>query len=47
MTQAQRQQREIDLSTVFEALERPLALIDSPERRADMHAGPVQSSIRW
>ncbi|HXH23508.1 MAG TPA: toxin-antitoxin system HicB family antitoxin [Dehalococcoidia bacterium] len=36
MTQAQRQQREIDLSAVFQALERPLALIDSPERRADM-----------
>jgi hypothetical protein len=36
MTQAQRQQKEIDLTAVFQALERPLALIDSPERRADM-----------
>jgi hypothetical protein len=36
MTQAQRQQREIDLAKVFEALERPLGLIDNPERRADM-----------
>jgi hypothetical protein len=36
MTQANRQQREIDLSRVFEALERPLGLIDNPERRADI-----------
>jgi hypothetical protein len=36
MTQAQRQQKEIELSPVFEALERPLALVDNPERRADM-----------
>lgn len=36
MTQAQRQQKEIDLKSVFAALEGPLGLIDSPERRADM-----------
>jgi predicted HicB family RNase H-like nuclease len=36
MTQAQGQQREIDLAPVFAALERPLALVDSPERRSDM-----------
>jgi len=36
MTQAQRQQREIELKSVFEALERPLGLIDNAERRADM-----------
>jgi len=36
MTQAQRQQREIDLKAVFEALERPLALVDSPERQSDI-----------
>jgi hypothetical protein len=36
MTQAQSQQREIDLAPVFAALERPLALVDNPERRSDM-----------
>ena len=36
MTQAPRQQREIDLKGVFEALERPLGLVDNAERRADM-----------
>lgn len=36
MTQAQRQQKEIDLAAVFDALERPLGLIDNPDRRADM-----------
>jgi hypothetical protein len=36
MTQAPRQQKEIELSAVFDALERPLALVDNPERRADM-----------
>lgn len=36
MTQAQRQQKEINLNSVFEALEQPLGLIDSPERRSDM-----------
>ncbi len=32
----QRQQVDIDLTPVFEALERPLALVDSPERRDEM-----------
>jgi predicted HicB family RNase H-like nuclease len=36
MTQAPRQQRELNLNSVFEALERPLGLIDNPDRRADM-----------
>jgi hypothetical protein len=36
MTQAQRQQKPINLDAVFEALQRPLALVDSPERRADL-----------
>ncbi len=36
MTQAQRQQQQIDLAQVFEALARPLGLVDSPERRADL-----------
>jgi hypothetical protein len=36
MTQAQRQQKEINLDNVFQALERPLGLIDNPERRNDM-----------
>jgi hypothetical protein len=36
MTQAQRLQREINLNSVFEALERPLGLIDNPERRNDI-----------
>ncbi len=36
MTQAQRQQKEINLGGVFEALERPLGLVDNPDRRADM-----------
>lgn len=36
MTQAQRQQKEIDLGAVFEALEKPLVLIDNQDRRADM-----------
>jgi predicted HicB family RNase H-like nuclease len=36
MTQQNRQQREIDLASVFEALERPLGLVDNPDRRADM-----------
>jgi hypothetical protein len=36
MTQAQRQQKEINLNNVFEALERPLGLVDNPDRRADM-----------
>jgi len=35
MTQADRQQ-DIDLNAVFDALQRPLALIDSPERRAEI-----------
>src|SRR4051794_28335826 len=33
---AQRHQADINLDPVFEALERPLALIDSPERRDEM-----------
>jgi hypothetical protein len=33
MTQANRQQKEIDLGAVFAALERPLDLVDSPERK--------------
>jgi predicted HicB family RNase H-like nuclease len=36
MTQAKRHQLEINLGPVLEALERPLNLIDSPERRADI-----------
>ena len=36
MTQAQSQHREIDLAKVFEALDRPLGLVDSPERRGDI-----------
>ena len=37
MTQSQGQQEHpLDLSAVFEALDRPLALIDSPERRAEI-----------
>lgn len=36
MTQAQRHQKEIDLAPVFQALERPLDLIDNPDRRIDI-----------
>ncbi len=35
MTQAE-DQHELDLGAVFAALERPLALVDSPERRAEI-----------
>jgi hypothetical protein len=34
----QRRQHDFDLTPLFEALERPLALVDSPERRAALEA---------
>ncbi len=36
MTQADGQQREIRLDSVFDALRQPLGLIDNPDRRADI-----------